>query len=107
MFAEDIGGWLAAGALLLGSLASSVLALGALYPASQGMKSLTVCLITPAIIVAFIAIYYFVGAYTHRSLHDREEILVNYIQPWLVMGFPPLITSGLSGALLIWKRRKK
>jgi len=107
MFAEDIGGWLVAGALLLGSLGSSILALGALYPASQGMKALTLCLITPAVIIAFVAIYYFAGAYTHRSVHNREEIMLNYVQPWLLMGFPPLITSAASGALLVWKKRKK
>jgi hypothetical protein len=38
MFAEDIGGWLVAGSLLLGGLATSILALGALYPASQGKR---------------------------------------------------------------------
>src|ERR1043166_5919226 len=90
MFAEDIGGWLVAGGLLLGSLATSVLALGALYPASQGKRSLTICLISPAVIVALAAINYFANAYIHRDFHDREEIIVNYVQPWLVMGFPPL-----------------
>jgi hypothetical protein len=106
MLAEDIGGWLVAGGLLLGSLATSVLALGALYPASRGMRSLTLVLIAPASIMAFLAIYYFASAFIHRDFHDREEIIVNYIQPWLLMGFPPLATSVLSGGLLLWKRRK-
>ncbi len=106
MLAEDIGGWLVAGALLLGSLASSVLALGALYPASKGMRPLTLCLIAPAVITALVAIYYFASAYIHRDFHDHEEIVVNYVQPWLLMGFPPLATSVLSGGVLLWKRRR-
>ena len=106
MLAEDIGGWLAAGALLLGSLATSVLALGALYPAYRGMRALTLCLIAPAVIMAIVAVYYFADAYAHREFHDHEEIVLNYIQPWFFMGLPPLATSLLSGGLLIWKRSK-
>ena len=106
MFAEDIGGWLVAGALFLASLVSSVLALGALYPAFRGMQSLTLRLIAPAIITTVLAIYYFASAYMHREFHDHEEIILNYVQPWLLMGFPPLATSLLSGGVFLWKRRK-
>ena len=106
MLAEDIGGWLVAGALLLGSLATSVLALAALFPAYRGRRALTLCLIAPAVIIAVVAVCYFTDAYVHREFHDHEEIMANYIQPWLVMGLPPLVTSLLSGGLLIWKRCK-
>lgn len=106
MLAEDIGPWLVAGALLVGSLVTSILALGALYPASRGKRRLAFCLIVPAVIVALLAIYYFANAYIHRDFHNREEILVNYLQPWLVMGLPPLATSALAAALLLRKRQK-
>jgi hypothetical protein len=106
MLAEDIGGWLAAGVLLLGSLITSVVALGALYPAYRGMRGLTIRLIAPAISMAILAVYYFANAYFHREFHDRDEIMMNYIQPWLLMGLPPLATSLLSGSLLLWKTRK-
>ena len=106
ILAEDIGGWLVAGALLLGSLATSVLALGALFSAYRGMRAMTLCLIAPAAIMAILAVCYFADAYVHREFHDHEEIMANYIQPWLLMGLPPLATSLLSGGLLLWKRCK-
>lgn len=106
MFAEDIGGWLVAGALFLASLVSSLLALGALYPACKGRRHLTLCLIAPAIITAVVAVCYFANAYTHREFHDHEEIVLNYVQPWLLMGLPPLATSILSGGVLLWKQRR-
>jgi hypothetical protein len=104
MLAEDIGGWLVAGALMLGSIITSLLALGALYPAYRGMGILTVCLIAPAVVMALLVVYYFADAYVHREFHDQEEIMVNYIQPWLVMGLPPLATSLLSGGLLVFRK---
>jgi hypothetical protein len=106
MLAEDIGGWLAVGMLFLGSLVASLLALGALYPAYRGRRALTIRLIAPAIIMAVLAVYYFANAYVHREFHDHEEIMLNYVQPWLLMGLPPLATSLLSGSLLLWKSRK-
>ena len=105
MLAEDIGGWLVAGAIMLGSLVSSLLALGALYTAYHGKGTLTVCLLAPAVVMAILAVWYFADAYIHREFHDREEIMSNYIQPWLVMGFPPLATSLLAGGLLVWRKR--
>ncbi len=107
LLAEDIGGWLAAGLLLLGGVASTVLALGALYPASKGMRSLVITLIAPAVIMTFLTTCYLAQAYTHRSSHDREEILINYVQPWFFMAFPPLAASVLVGSILVWKRRQK
>ncbi len=107
MFAEDIGGWLVAGGVLFGSWATSMLALIALVPATRGRRRLTLCLITPALIMAVVAVCYFANMYAHRESHDREEIFVNYIQPWFFMGLPPLATSALTTAFLLWNSRKK
>ncbi len=106
ILAEDIGGWLAIGALFLGSSVASLLALGALYPAYRGMRTLTIRLIAPAIIMAILAVYYFADAYVHREFDVYVELLANFILPWLLMGLAALASCLLSGSLLLWKSRK-
>jgi hypothetical protein len=107
MFAEDIGPWLAAGALLFGGLGASVLALGALFPASRGNRPLTVGLIAPAIIMVILTTCWLAQGYFQREGHDREEIIDNYVRPWFFMAFLPLITSLLACLVLWFKRRKR
>jgi hypothetical protein len=107
MFAEDIGPWLAAAALLFGGLAASILALGALFPASRGNRSLTVGLIAPAIIMVILTTCWLAQGYFRRENHDHEEIIDNYVQPWFFMALAPLVTSVLAGFVLWFKRRKR
>ena len=106
MLAEDIGGWLLAGAFLLGSLFTSALALIALAPAFKGMRALTLCLLVPAITMVLVVSCYLANTYFRRDSHNRDEIVENYVEPWFIMGFPPLATTALTGAVLIRKRRK-
>lgn len=107
MFAEDIGGWLIGGGLFFGGLGASVLALIALFPASKGVWPLTIGLIAPAVIIVVLATCWLAQGYFLRGNHDREEIIENYVQPWFVMAFLPLVTSLLACLVLWFKRRKQ
>jgi ABC-type dipeptide/oligopeptide/nickel transport system permease component len=107
MLAEDIGGWLVAGAFLVGALGTSILALGALVPAWRGNWPLTLALIAPAIVMFLLASCWIGQMYFQRDHHDHDEIIENYVQPWFMMAFPPLITALLAGSVLWFKRRKR
>ena len=104
MFAEDIGGWLVAGIFLLGGIASAMLALVALIPAVKGKRLFTLAMIIPALLMCVLVTGWLIGAYRQRSFHDHEEIVENYLKPWLVMALPPLATSLIAGVVLLWSR---
>jgi len=105
MLAEDIGGWLIAGAFFFGGMGSSILALGALFPASRGNWPLTFLLIAPAIIIV-LAISFWLGyGYVKDGVQQPDELSENYIKPWIIMAGLPLITSLVAGVVLCVKKR--
>jgi predicted Na+-dependent transporter len=107
MLAEDIGGWLAAGFMFLGAIATTLMALGALYSAAKGKRSLTMGLITPAILMSLMVTWYLADAYFHRTFHDPEEIKLNYVEPWLLMALAPLAVSAIAWTILVWRKKCK
>ena len=106
LFAEDIGGWLAAGFLFLGGIAATLFALGALFPAAKGNRPVTIVLLIPAVVMVLWVTGYLVNAYMGRVNHDAEEIRENYVQPWLLMACPELVVGLVAMAVLIFKRRR-
>ncbi len=106
LFAEDIGGWLAAGFLFLGAGAATLSALGALFPAAKGNSRLTIVLVIPAVVMVLWVTGYLVNAYVGRVGHDAEEIRMNYVEPWLLMACPPLVVGVAAITVLLFKRRR-
>src|SRR5206468_2460170 len=107
MLAEDIGGWLLAAGALFGGLGVSVLALGALIPASKGNSSLTFILSVPAFALGLIVSAWFGYGYIKDGFHDPDsEIGHDFIVPWLLMAGPALLTSLLAVSVLWLKKTK-
>jgi hypothetical protein len=106
MFAEDIGGWLVAGALLFGGLGATGIALCAIIPAWRGRLLLTLALVSPALLMVVLTTCYLAQSYFRRADHNREEIIDNYVQPWFFMAFLPLITSVVVLSIASYKRKK-
>ena len=106
MLAEDLTGWGIAALLFFGGAFASLLALGALVPASRGKRRLTITLIAPAIIIVILTTCYFSYIYTLNKVHDHEEVMENYVHPWLIMAGPALVTSLLTGFVL-WLNREE
>ena len=108
ILAEDIGGWLAAGFFLLGGLGTAMIAFAATFAAYHGKKVLTVALIIPALIMVVLVTCWLGQAFFQRTgMHDADEIMENYVQPWLLMAFPPLATSVVAALVLIFKKRPR
>ncbi len=105
MFAEDIGGWLAAGLFLFGGLGASALALVAIIPARKGKGVFTALLVLPAVAMAIIATYWLGQAFFEGGSHEEDATMGDFIEPWLLMGFPSFFTSLLAGAVFFIKKR--
>ena len=106
MFAENIDGWLLAAAFLFGGLGASVIALVGIIPAWRGNIPITVFTIAPAIFMFGLATFWLGQGFLQDPKHDREEFLLNTLQPWLVMALPSLLTSAGTAAVLCLRRRK-
>jgi TRAP-type C4-dicarboxylate transport system permease small subunit len=107
MLAEDIGGWLVAGGLLFGGVGASLLALGALVPASRGNRSLTVLLVAPAIIVVLLTTCWLGYGYAQTESSVHEEVMDNFVKPWFLMASLPLATSVVASMVLWFKKRPR
>lgn len=105
MFAEDITGWLAAALLLFGGSGASLLALGALIPAWRGNRPLTLALIAPAILAVGLTICRLAAAYFLSDKHDHQQIMENFVKPWLFMALVPSLTSLVALGVVIYRKR--
>jgi|GEM_PF-6327817 hypothetical protein len=104
MLAEDIGGWLVAGAFLFGGLAASLIALIALFPAWRGKGLWTFVLVAPAAISAMLALWWLADGYMQVDHHNEEEIWLDYTQPGLIMAGIPACACLLALSVL-WIRK--
>ena len=104
IFAEALDGWLFAAALMFGGLAASLLALGALFPAWRGNRSLTFALAAPAIIVVLLVTLWIGYGYVTDGLRDPSFSVSDFMMPWLFLAGPSLATS-LLAILVLWFRK--
>jgi len=107
LFAEDIGGWLVAGFMLLGAGVATLCALISLFPAAKGNRPVTIALVIPAVIMVLIVTGWLLNQYVGREGHDAEEIRVNYVEPWLIMACPPLVVGATAITVLFFRRRTR
>jgi|ERR1043165_4209678 hypothetical protein len=108
MLAEDIGGWLFAGGVLLGGFATSVLALSALIPAWKGKRAFTLLLAAPAFVLGVSATIWRVHGYMRQSPADSSyNPTPDFIFELLIMAAPALATSLLAVTVLWYKRRRE
>jgi hypothetical protein len=85
ILAENIGGWLLAGALLFGAIVATILAIIAAFPAKKGNRFAAIVLAAPGFLVGVTGVVIF--GYT-AIISDRQYF-------WLLTALPPLIVSGL------------
>ena len=105
---EAAGGWLLAAGAIFGGLGASVLALGALIPASKGNRPLTLTLSAPAFVLGVAVTAWLGYGYFKDSLHDSDfEIGHDLIMPWAVMAGPALVTGLLAMTVLWYKRGRQ
>ena len=102
MLAEDIGGWLLAGALFFGAIVATVMAIIAAFPATKGKRLAATILALPGILVGVSSTLYF--GYT-AILNRRGPGVNEGARFWLFTALPPLIVSGLV-ILEAWSPRK-
>ena len=106
MLADSIDGGILAFLFVCGGLATSLVALVALVPASQGNRRLTLILIAPASICGLLFTVYFACGYVKDGLHDPSYELSDFILPWAFMAGPALVTS-LIAIFVVWLKRTK
>src|SRR5438552_7113897 len=105
IIAENLNGWLFAAMIFFGGIIASLLALGALFPASCGKRSLTFTLAGPAFIAGILITLWFGYGYITDGLHDPDYSPRDFLMPWLFLAGPPLATS-LLALLVFWSRNK-
>ena len=106
LFAEDTGGWILAGSVLFGGLATSVLALIALIPAWKGRRALALSLSAPALVMGVIATVWLVIDYAkvQPDPDPSYNATLDFFMELLIMAGPALVTSLLAMAVLWYKR---
>jgi hypothetical protein len=103
MFAEALDGWIFAGFLALGSVAGTLLALVALFPAAKGNRRVTVIMVAPAFIVGFYITAFWGYDLYGEYLQDPTKKLSEYagVLPWILFGGLPTALS-LFGLVVAW-----
>lgn len=102
ILAEDIGGWLAAGTLLLAGVISSLLALLALIPASKGIRSAAILLGAPAVLTTLsVTAWIIIETIRHRG--SPESSVSDMFISWLMLAGLPLLTGGIA-FWVIWAK---
>lgn len=108
MLAEDIGGWIFVGGVLLAGFATSLLALIAIIPARKGKRAFTLLLAAPAFVVGVSATIWCVHGYMRQSPADSNyNPTPDFIFELLIVAAPALATSLLAVTVLWYKRRRQ
>jgi hypothetical protein len=106
MLADEIDGGILALLVLLACGGVSLLALIGLVPAMKGNRTLTLVMISPALLaVVTITIWLGYGVFTD-GLKDPDARLSDFFAPWLIFSGLPVITSG-AALLVLWFRRRR
>jgi hypothetical protein len=103
MLAEEIGGFLILGGLLIGGIISAILALVALFPAARGNRSLAIKLILPAICVVLLSICWIGSGFIQVGFHDEHFRVADALHMWLCVAALPLVT-GFIAAFVLWTK---
>jgi hypothetical protein len=104
ILAEDIGGWLLAGMLVTAGLASALLALLALIPASRGNRSAAIFMTAPALLAAVAVTLFVIGNMIRDHVRGSDTgTLSDAFFSWLIFVGPPLLTGGIA-TLVIWAK---
>lgn len=102
MLAEDIGGWLLAGALIFGAIIATIMAIVAAFPAKKGNRLAATILAVPGFVVAISSTLFFVYSIVVGQSSGFKDAAIF----WLLTAIPPLIVSGLV-TLAAWSPSKK
>ena len=106
MLADSIDGGIQAMLIICGSLATAVLALCALGPASRGNRKLAFILAAPALVFGLLTTFYLLYGYVRDGLHDPDSDLSDFMAPWACMAGPALLT-GFAATLVLWLKKAK
>jgi uncharacterized membrane-anchored protein len=106
MLADDVSAGLVALFYVCGGVATAVLALIALVPASQANRLWTYILAAPALIWVILVTVCLFYQSSSDKLDDAGESLRQFIGLLVVMAGPSLVTSLLAILALWYKRRK-
>jgi hypothetical protein len=104
IFAEDIGGWLLAGALIFGAIVATMLAIIGAFPAKKGNRFAAAVLAAPGIVVAVSSTLLF--GYTAIIASHQSSGLKDASIFWLLTALPPLLVSGLVMSAAWYPSRK-
>src|SRR5689334_11334591 len=105
MLAENLTGWGIAFLVFCAALSTSLLALGALFPAARNHHALAIRLVAPAFILGALVTGWFVAGYLFKSHHESGEFGA-LIGPWIFLGGLPLAISLLIGSVIRSRRRR-
>ena len=106
ILAENITGWLIAAAVFFGGLLAALLALGAIIPAFQGNRKLTLALISPAALAVVLATLWIGYGYLTDGLHDPDYSIDDFLIPWSMFAGPPLV-AGLLAVFVLWLKMRQ
>jgi hypothetical protein len=104
IFAEALGGWIFAAAMMFGGLAASLLSLGALFPAWRGDRLRTITFVAPAFIVTLLVTLWIGYGYITDGLRDPRFSISDFMMPWLFLAGPSFATT-LLAILVLWFRK--
>jgi hypothetical protein len=107
ILAENLDGWLWAILMLAAALGTTVLALGGLAPAFLAKRALTVGLITPAFLVGVGATWSLTSSYYKVGVFDHDHLVLNLLQPWVLMAGVPFAACVITGSVLFYKTLKR
>lgn len=104
---DSIDGGIFALLIMCGGGAASLLALAAIFPARQGNKPVTLCMIAPAIVMGLVVTVWLGYGFFTDGLHNRDPEyvpdLMDFFAPWIILAGPALATSLIS-ACVLWSK---